>query len=145
MQGSTATADPIREAERLIAAAGNRGDFADEREALVPYLHASSLLLGAIDAGIEPPERRARAFHLLGVVEIRIGRSFWLSQAEAYLETAILTAPKEPLALESFALLEDYTIAGYTGSAGTDVPHDVRARLDALQRAINEAPGSPAP
>lgn len=146
MQGPPVSSTPIATADALIESARDRSRFADEREALVPYMQASGLLHGAIAKGIADKNERARAFHLLGIVEMQVGRSFWLSQAEAFLETSIRAAPGEPLARETYAMLEDYTIAGYTGSAGTDVPPDVHERLETLRQMIEAAsPGSAAP
>lgn len=72
-----------------------------------------------------------------GVIESRIGRSFWLSQAEAYLETAIRLAPGKPVARNAYGLLAEYLTAGYSGSAGTNLPPDVREKLEVL-RGISE-------
>jgi len=106
----------------------------DERDALVDYLDASALLYrGLADARISRSEQ-ADAYYLLGVIETRIGRSFWLSQAEAYLETAIRLAPGKPVARDAYALLEEFLVAGYTGSGGEHVPADVRQKLDTLRR-----------
>ena len=60
--------------------------------------------------------------HLLGVIDTRVGRSFWLSQAETFLEAAIRAAPSSDIARESYDLLEEYLVAGYTGSAGRKHP-----------------------
>jgi hypothetical protein len=85
----------------------------------------------------------AEAYYLLGLIETKVGRSFWLSQAEAMLETSIRLAPGTPTAQRAFALLEDFLVAGYTGSGGTHVPPDIQAKLDELQKiAESETPSS---
>ena len=109
----------------------------DDRRALVEYLDASALLHRHLVDARPPHADQAEAYYLLGVVETRIGRSFWLSQAEAYLETAIRLAPGEPVAKDAYALLEDYLGAGYAGAAGANLPSDVREKL-ALLRRISE-------
>jgi hypothetical protein len=109
----------------------------DDRESLVEYLDASALLHRAVAAEGASAAQQADAFLLLGVIETRIGRSFWLSQAEAYLETAIRLAPGKPVARNAYALLEEYLTAGYSGSAGTSLPPDLKEKLELL-RGISE-------
>jgi hypothetical protein len=115
----------------------------DERDALVEYLDASALLHRYVADGLPPHAEQAEAYYLLGMIETRVGRSFWLSQAEAYLETAIRLAPGQPIAGEAYALLEDFLVAGYSGSGGTHVPRDVREKLELLKKiSVGEAPAS---
>jgi tetratricopeptide (TPR) repeat protein len=116
-------------------AAGRTG--LDDRRALVEYLDASALLHRHLVDARPPHSDQAEAYYLLGVIETRIGRTFWLSQAEAYLETAIRLAPGEPVAKDAYALLEEYLGAGYSGAAGANLPSDVREKL-ALLRRISE-------
>jgi hypothetical protein len=58
-------------------------------------------------------------------------------------------APGAPFAPEALAELEDYLVAGYTGSGGRHVPPDVVARLAELrglvEKAQRPAAASPAP
>jgi hypothetical protein len=126
--------DPLEVARAEMARVEVRRPALDERDALADYLDASALLYrGIADARISRSEQ-ADAFYLLGVIETRIGRSFWLSQAEAYLETAIRMAPGKPVARDAYALLEEFLVAGYSGSSGEHVPPDVREKLETLRR-----------
>jgi hypothetical protein len=88
------------------------------------------------------PEQRAEAYYLLGLIETRIGHVYWLSQAEAYLETAIRLAPGQPLASDAYTLLDEFLVAGYSGSGGTNVPPDIQAKLDRLRRIAETKPGA---
>src|SRR5262249_56679330 len=106
----------------------------DERDALVEYLDASALLHRFVADGRPPHTDQAEAYYWLGLIETRIGRSFWLSQAEAYLETAIRLAPGTPVAARSYALLEDFLTNGYSGSGGQHLPPDVRDKLALLKQ-----------
>lgn len=127
----------VEDAERLIDDASRVGEA---RDALVHYMLASA----ALHARLEQPmraEQRARAYYLLGVVESRIGRSFWLSQAEAFLETAIRLAPGRPVASKAYALLEEALIAGYA-SREFELPPDLQVRLDALRRIASGDPAA---
>lgn len=127
----------LADARRLVARAENPQRYADEREALVPYLEASGMLHRAVAEGELEGTDLAEAWYLLGLVETRIGRSFWLSQAEAFLETAIRTAPRTRVAEQAYAVLEDFLVAGFSGSGGTDIPPDVAAKLDELLALAN--------
>jgi mono/diheme cytochrome c family protein len=100
---------------------------------LIENLEASSLLHRALEGGL-PRTERAEAYYLLGLIETRIGRSYWRSEAEAYLETAIRMAPGEPVAADAYSLLEEFLVSGFTGSAGTQIPPDIDQKLDALRR-----------
>jgi tetratricopeptide (TPR) repeat protein len=127
-------ASPVEEARREIARAEAGLPERDERDALVDYLDASALLHRHVADASVPRSEQADAYYLLGLIETRTGRSFWLSQAEAYLETAIRLAPGEPVARDAFALLDEFLVSGYSGSSGTHVPPDVREKLDTLRR-----------
>ncbi len=97
------------------------------------YLQASGILHRFAAAPAQPRSDLAEAYYLLGAIEAQVGKSFWPSQAEALLEAAIRTAPREPAAQRAYELLEEFLMAGYTGSDGTHVPPDIMARLDALR------------
>jgi hypothetical protein len=112
--------------------------FPTDRRALVHYVVASSALHRFIESHPARDADLAEAYYLLGLTESRIGRDYWVSQADFYLETAIRTAPREASARQAFALLEEETILGHTGSAGTHVPEEVQARLDELRRLVDE-------
>jgi tetratricopeptide (TPR) repeat protein len=106
---------------------------------LVRLIAASGLLQRYVASTIDLPERVGEAYYLLGVVESRVGRSFWASQAEFFLETAIRMGPKQPYADAAFALLEEFLVSGYTGSAGTQIPPDVVERLRRLDELMKRA------
>ena len=132
-------ASTLDEARALVDRAEDRKRFADEREALVLYLEASSVLYRALEGSLPERRDRARAYYLLGLVDTRIGRAFWLSQAESLLEASIRLAPETKTAAKAYALLEDFLIAGFTGSAGTQVPPDIQELLDELETLVRES------
>jgi hypothetical protein len=127
---------PLAEARKLLLRAEDRERFPEERSALVFYVAASSVLHRFVDTS-PPALDGAEAYYRLGVIESRVGRSFWLSQTEAYLETAIRLAPGGPLAEDAFALLEEFIVASYSGSTGVHVPQEARDRLAELQGLID--------
>ncbi len=137
----------LESARALIAAAEAGSPRPDARRALVEYVTASGILQRQIASAGRPGPDVAEAYYLLGVIESRIGRSFWLSQTEDFLETAIRLDPGQPWAADAYALLEEFVVSGYTGSSGEHVPPDVRQRLDELRRLIEtrSAPAASAP
>ena len=107
-----------------------------ERAEVVRYVAASGALHRFL-AELAPGDPRApEAYYWLGVIESRIGRSFWVSQTEGYLEASIRLAPAGPLADDAYALLEEFVVFGYTGSGGEHVPPEIRGWLDELARLI---------
>jgi tetratricopeptide (TPR) repeat protein len=112
---------------------------------LVRLIAASGLLQRYVASTLDLPERVGEAYYLLGVIESRVGRSFWASQTEFFLETAIRMGPSQPYADPAFALLEEFLVSGYGGSAQREVPPDVVERLrkldELMQRAREAEPG----
>jgi len=129
----------IPQARALIVKAEDRERFPDERQALPTYIAASGLLHRYIAAQTKVDLQVGRAYFLLGVIESNIGRSFWASQTEQFLETAIRIGPAEPYAAEAYALLEEFVVASYTGSSGTHVPPEIRDHLAELRSLIDAA------
>jgi hypothetical protein len=119
----------------------NEGDRVRERPAdktgLVYDLVASSLLYRYTESRPWGGHHVAEAYYLLGVAESRIDRSYWISQSEFYLETAIRMAPDAPFARQAYDHLKKMTLEGYTGSSGVHLPDDVREKLEALQKLID--------
>ena len=141
LKGRSFTGSPLSEARKLIAEAQDSSRYPDDRGALVTYLVASGLLNRFTTTPGVSSADLGEACYLLGVIESRIGRSFWLSQTEFYLEQAILLAPQRPFANDAYELLEEFLVSGYTGSEGSDVPPELRARLDDLKQRIHRAQG----
>jgi hypothetical protein len=129
--------DAVAGAQGLVEEARMLIVYPSDRRALVHYLFASRLLHAYVASHQEPSERLADAHYLLGVVESRIESGFWVSSAAFYLEAAIKMAPASPVARDAYALLEEETLAGYTGSGGLQLPAAVQAHLRDL-RALME-------
>jgi hypothetical protein len=136
--------EPLEQARGLIRSAESEERYPNDRSALVLYVMASSILHRHVAAAGKPRADAGEAYYLLGLIESRIGRSFWLSQTEHFLETAIRLGPGQPYAAEAYELLEEFVVSGYTGSSGTHVPEDVQQRLDELRELLdaNAAPGA---
>lgn len=129
--------DPLTRARTLIREGQSRNRFPADRQGLLHFVVASSVLHRYLDSGPTNKGQLSEAYYLLGVTESYISRSFWISETEFFLESAIRLDPKSPLAEKAYVFLEEYTIAGYTGSLGLDLPPDVRAHLEELRRLID--------
>ena len=132
----TIVAEPsLDRAERVLEIGDTLSRYGRDRAGLVHQLVASSLLLRFVDAHPEPGPDAAHAYFLLGVIELRSARSTWISEAEGYLEGAIYAAPGSDWAKRAYVLLEEETLASYSGSGGVHVPQAVRERLAELRKA----------
>ena len=126
-------------ARELLDAAQDSSRFPNDRRALVPYVAASGLLHRYLIEGEHSPADLAQAYYWLGLIESHVGRAFWLSQTEHFLEASIRAAPGEPSAEKAYTLLEEFVVSGYTGSAGGAIPDDVSTRLAQLRGLIDTA------
>jgi hypothetical protein len=147
------TLDELAERPRI----GNSGDRARalvqdahleetpayDRRGYIYALMASSLLHQHLGATTLTEGELAEAYYLLGLAETRASRSLWLSEADVYLETSVRSSPGSPYAARAYDLLEQETLAGYTGSAGLQLPEDVAARLEELRSLIDAASVAP--
>src|SRR5262245_21084351 len=133
--------DPVEKARGLIDEGRGLILFPSDRRALVHYVFASKLLHGYVSTHREAGPELARAYYLLGIAESRIGPNFWISQAEFYLEAAVRMSPGTDVGRDAFALLEEETLSGYTGSGGVQVPDDVEAHLRELRQLLDSARG----
>lgn len=121
----------LAKGRELIDAALAATTYPMQRRPLIDYIVASSLLNRFIEAQVSERLQTAEiaeAYYLLGLAEYRIDRDFWVSQAGRYLEASIRIAPDKPFAQQAFALLEEETIVGFTGSTGTVVPSILTSR-----------------
>jgi tetratricopeptide (TPR) repeat protein len=123
----------LPEAERVLDEGAVLARYGRDRAALIHQLVASSLLLRYVDDGPQSGPEAAHAYFLLGVTSLQSGRSWWLGEAERYLETAIRQAPGSDWAKRAYVFLEEQTLANYSGSGGVHVPPDVRQRLRELR------------
>jgi hypothetical protein len=142
LRSTPLTGTPLDRARELLARAGDRERFPDERRALVQYIAASGVLHRYVVSQVSATPDLGEAYYLLGVIEATVGRSFWASQTEHYLETSIRIGPGEAYAEEAYDLLEEFIVAGHTGSAGAHIPQEVRRRLGELRELIDAAQDS---
>jgi hypothetical protein len=131
VEGLAAARQLVEEAEAASKTLGTR--------ALLVRYHAASGALHRLVASLPEGDRRAaEAYYWLGLIEARIGRSSWISQAEPYLEAAIRMAPADPLAQKAYAELRE-SVASTYGVGGGHAPKEVKAWLEELSRLIAAA------
>ena len=137
----TPAGQEVARARAVLGAASQLRRFPADRAGLVHDLVASGLLHRAVSAAGKPSADTAEAYYLLGVTELRIGSSQWLTEPEAYLEAAIRAAPGSSPARQAYVVLEESTLLGYTGSGGEgELPPEVASWLSELRRLANQRP-----
>jgi len=142
LRGQLELPPSVERAERLIAQGQKLRGYAADRAGVIYDLAASSVLHRYLDSNPQPGARTAQALYLIGITDAWLQRSYWVSEAEFALKAAIRMAPHEPVARDAYRLLEEYTVLGYSGSGGVNVPPDVQSELDEL-RALIDTPRLP--
>ncbi len=113
--------------------------FPEDRAPLVHFIAASAILQRYIDIHPEQDRDLAEAFYELGLVEARIGRNYWVSEAPFLLERAIRIAPEQPFALEAYRRLENEVLMQYEGSDEEDIDPEEQRRLGELRVLVEPA------
>jgi len=131
------TGNDLEWARTLIGKAKGAQSHPGSHEGLVELVTASGALQRYLNSNPEP-YKVAEAYYLLGVAEAYISRSHWISETEHFLETSIRLDPEAPSAHRAFAFLEAYTLLGYSGNSGTQLPPAVKAKLDELRALIGQ-------
>ncbi len=125
----------LRDARAVLEQAQRLRRFPADRAGLVHDLVASGMLHRWVTRIGAPTPASASAYYLLGVTELRIGSSYWLTEPESYLEAAIRAAPGQPAARDAYLVLEEASWLGYTGSGSAgELPPEVARWLDQLRR-----------
>lgn len=135
--------DDVALARAMIERGRDEGTYPADRRGLVEYLAASRILNRVVAARRDASLELADAYYLLGAVEARIGQDFWSSPADFYLEMAIRMSPASESGRRAYALLEEETVLGFTGSGGEHLPDEERARLDELKALVEGASHKP--
>ncbi len=126
----------IDQAKGYIDRAKRVMEFPLDRGGVVYYIQASTLLRQYLDESPKDKVKAGEAYYLLGITELLAGRSYWLSQADVFFESAIRAAPEQEYAKKAYALLEDNVMLEYSGSSGTHIPEDVEQRLAELRKIV---------
>lgn len=125
----------FRQVERRFARASALQNYDKDHAGDVEYLRATSLLHQNIGLAKEPKDK-ARAMYLLGkAYEVLDELGSW-NLHESYYEACILKDPKSVTSKSCYSRLEASLFMGYSGSSGTHLPMDQRARLKRLKDRI---------
>lgn len=103
---------------------------------LVTHLYTSGLLYEYL---FTHPKSKAtpEILYWLAVSDRMINHNFFYSLADLYLKECVIEYPTLPIAKKCYSEYEKEMIFSYSGSAGTNLPGDVKDELESLQRLIN--------
>jgi len=138
-----AGAGPGRLLERArdqIDAGRLRTSYPGDRRGLVNFVLASRWLHQHLAGPSLGRDERAETLLWLGLCEVHISTSLWVSEAEWFLDSAIRAAPETEHARTAYATLEGVYLEGYSGSAGTHLPPEIERRLASLRELVEAAP-----
>lgn len=121
--------DSIALAEQLI-----RSGTSSSQESDVVLLRGTAILHDQIEHGQIHRDVRPRALYLLGLAYTKLPLFFSESWAEMYLERCIKEFPGSWNAKLAYGTYRDQVTADYTGTAGTDIPAEVKLHLEELRR-----------
>jgi hypothetical protein len=139
LQGSFEKPPSVDHGRALSDQAAKLGVWPSDSAGLVYDLVASSLLNQFIEDSMalppeqQPREQIAEALYLMGVIDGRSLDSYWVPQAENYLEAAIRMAPGTPVAKKAYSVLEENVVHGYGGFSEEHLPADIWAMLNTLR------------
>ncbi|ETW97492.1 MAG: hypothetical protein ETSY1_22425 [Candidatus Entotheonella factor] len=125
--------DELTQARALIQQGQQLNRYLADRQGLVHFTLASSLLHRFAESRSASKLKLAEAYYLLGVAGSYMPRTSWISETEFYLETAVRLAPASSIGKQAFVFLEAYLIMGYSGSSGLHFPPDIHHRLEELR------------
>jgi hypothetical protein len=134
-----------QEAQRLLAEGKRQQAGPLDRAAEIYYLRASSTL-HAMMARYPQGRHATEALLLTGVsYDVLDGMYLWELQEPYYL-ACIKRSPHTELAQQCYRRYEESRLLGFTGSAGLNIPEDVRVQLEAVKLEAWPAPaGAPQP
>jgi hypothetical protein len=132
------------EAVRLFTQAKNSQRYFFDHSADVDYLRASAAAHNLMRLGSEVPHLD-QALLMAGMTYEALGLNRFPELHETYYQACIRRAPHTALAEDCYRRLEQSIYQGYTGSAGTDIPLDLRRRLKKWETEAREKTGKSTP
>jgi len=106
---------------------------------LVHWVASSSVLERFIERGDAEAAELGEAYYLLGLIEARIGRQYWVTPAPYLLETSIRLAPGQEFSEEAYAILETQLLAAWEGTDFEELPPEDAQRLSELRVLMDAA------
>jgi hypothetical protein len=100
----------------------------------VALLRGTAILHEQLESSTLKPTQRSRALYLLGYAYLQLPMFFAEDWAEMYLERCINDFPATKDAQLAYRAYRDHLLDDYTGSAGTNMPAEIRLQLEDLRR-----------
>ncbi|MGE0174280.1 MAG: hypothetical protein AB7T49_15900 [Oligoflexales bacterium] len=129
----------LKTAKELMTLAQNSQQYPADPRGLMYFVCASSILNKYVADDKHSPEELSEAYYLLGKSEYFISDSFWVSEMDYFLESAIRLAPQTASAVRAYNMLEQQYIIGYSGSSGVHLPADIVELLQELRQLIEKS------
>ncbi len=129
----------IETARRILEQGKTLSPVERDHMPLVHWVAASSVLERLIERGDAEPAVLGEAYYLLGLIEARIGRQYWVTPAPFLLEASIRLAPGEEFSEDAYAILETQLLAAWEGTDFEELPPEDAQRLAELRRLIDGA------
>ena len=129
----------IETARRILEQGKTLSPVERDHMPLVHWVAASSVLERLIERGDAEPAVLGEAYYLLGLIEARIGRQYWVTPAPFLLEASIRLAPGEEFSEDAYAILETQLLAAWEGTDFEELPPEDAQRLAGLRRLIDGA------
>lgn len=127
------TDDVMKKAESLILLAQKNQEFPLDHSQDILYFRASSLLHDLLSSPDRSAELTAKTLYWAGMAsEATRDMNFWTLH-ETYYEQCIRVQPHTKQAELCFKKLKESITIGYSGSSGTQIPPDVKRRLETLE------------
>ena len=118
--------------QKIFVRAKKIQDYPSDQTADIDFMRAASLLHKELKDS-KDPQRRAQCYSMLGeAYEVLSDLDNW-ELPELYYEACIREFPKSKIAKGCFKYFERSIIWGFSGSAGTFIPHTERKRLNELR------------
>lgn len=132
-------ANSMKRAEQLI----ERGSYTspDNISNDVSLLRGTAILHQLLEDEKITPALRPRALYLLGFAYTKLPLFFSESWAEMYLERCISEYPGTATAQKAYRTYRELIIDDYTGTAGTEIPAEIKLHLEELRRKAYGASG----
>ncbi|MFN4896721.1 MAG: hypothetical protein ACK5GN_12075 [Pseudomonadota bacterium] len=121
----------VQRAEQLISLGSKITPDSPQND--VALLRGTAMLHQLLEEGKISSELRPRALYLLGFAYTKLPLFFSESWAEMYLERCISETPGTAIAQKAYRTYRDHIVDDYTGTAGTEIPAEVKLHLDDLR------------
>lgn len=130
--------DQLEIARMSLREGRERQEFPQDRDGLIEIILANAQAGRVLQRTGDSGPESAEAYYILAVTESLLGRQFWVSREEIYLEWAIRLRPSADFAPKAYTRLEDIVIQASKTPVGVIVP-DVAVRVLKELRGLIEA------